>query len=103
MRMEGDGEWDTDDGEFFNELIADNFGLTNMRYMTSLTAFGRLQRVTKYCTKVRKAVAAGQTVEYFGHCLTQNQQIFHAHPSRSSLQPHWIGRHQLFPVSIYRS
>ena len=40
---------------------------------------------------------------YLKNDLTHNNQILQAHPSQATLQPHWIWRHQLIPVCIYRS
>ena len=65
-------------------------GPTNLPYTTSLVASGRLQNAiiccTKWCAK-----------------LVWCNQMLHGHPRRPSLQPHWIWRHELLPIDIYRS
>ena len=53
-------------GERFNReqqnftYLSGTIGPTNLPYMTSLAAYGRLQNAVKYCTKVCKTRAASR-------------------------------------------
>ena len=79
-------------------------GPRNLPDMTSLLPSRRLQNAIKYCPKVmRKTGPPGQSVTYFGHCLTQTRHMLQGHPCRRSLRPHRIWTHQLLPIGIYRS